>query len=150
VNSLFVQYEGVFEEKEEQKKDKPQKSYAYNPFPFQDAVGENNPKKAWIEYTKLVLSGVEPDELIHKVISKVREMVFINLGATADDLNIKPYAFSKSKSHFKNWGTKKLQSAYEELVFIYHNQRLGIMENDFSANSKTDIKIALEKFLLSL
>lgn len=149
-NSLFKEFEGIFEEKELPKKEKKGRFFAYNPFPLQDAVGEKDPKKSWIEYTKLIFSGVEPDELIHKIISKVREMVFINLGVSAEDLEVKPYTFSKSRSHAKNWNKMELRKAYEDLVSIYHRQRLGIGRGLSFDYSRYNLETALEKFLLSL
>ncbi len=150
MNSLFKQYEGVFDsvperdggqnEKIDQEKTKKETIFSYNPFALQDAIGEKNIKNIWIEYQKLIFDGVEPEELIYKIINKVRDMLSIKRGATALDLGIKDYPFSKSKKDLKNWEEKDLEDFYTKLVFIYHNSRMG----------GDEIGPALEKALLKL
>jgi len=63
MNSLFKQYDRVFEEKEPEV-GKKNTDWAYSPFALQDAIGEKNVKKSWIEYEKLRLSGIGADEII--------------------------------------------------------------------------------------
>lgn len=141
MNSLFKQYEGAFEEKriQDKKNDKPQ--YAYSPFALQDALGERNAKNVWIEYQKIVLQGIEAEEIIHRIISKVKDMAAISAGASAEDLGIKDYPFSKSKRDLKHWKIEDLKMFYEKLVYIYHQSRMSGGES---------LETALEKTLLSL
>ena len=141
MNSLFKQYEGIFNEEEQSSKKSTTFEYAYSPFAIQDAVGERNVKKVWIEYIKLRLSGIEAEDLIHKIISKVRDMVAINQGATKEDLGIKDYPFSKSKKDLKNWKIEDLKNFYGRLVEIYHRSRM---------ESGNELDVALEKLLLSI
>ena len=138
--SLFKEYEGVFEEEAEKAPEKKEKTYAYSPFALQDAIGEKNIKKIWIEFIRLRNMPIESEELIHKIISKVRDMTAISLGATASDLEIKDYPFNKSKRDLKNWKIEELKNFYTRLVTIYHRSRMGGEELD----------IALEKTLLQL
>lgn len=140
--SLFKEYRGVFSENEEisEKKPKPQREYAYNPFALQDAIGEKSVKKIWLEYNKLISEGIEAEDIIHKIISKVRDMVAINKGAKAEILNIKDYPYNKSKRDLKNWKAEELKNFYTKLVSIYHRSRMGGEVLD----------TALEKTLLSL
>ena len=141
-DSLFKQYKEIFQEEIEIQNEKSGISkYAYSPFAIQDAVGERSVKKVWIEYIKLRLSGIEAEDLIHKIISKVKDMVAINQGATKEDLGIKDYPFSKSKKDLKNWKIEDLKNFYGVLVEIYHRSRM---------ESGNELDVALEKLLLSI
>jgi len=139
--SLFAEYQNVFVEKvEAPKEEKKTNFFGYNPFLLQDALGEKSAKKVWVEFERLQNDGVEAEELIHKIISKVRDMGMISLGAKAEDLVMKDFPFNKSKSHTKNWKIEELKTLYTSLVTIYHEARMG----------KEDLDIALEKVLLGL
>ncbi len=137
--SLFKEYKDVFLEVEIPK-EKKEYEYAYSPFALQDAIGERNVKKIWLEYNKLIFQGIEPEDLIHKIIGKVRDLVAISRGAMALDLAIKDYPFNKSKKDLKNWKEKDLINFYTKLVSIYHESRIG----------GETLELALEKSLLSL
>ena len=141
MQNLFKEYEGVYNQEVPEKEEKKEREYAYSPFAIQDAVGERNVKKVWIEYIKLRLSGIEAEDLIHKIISKVRDMVAISQGATKEDLGIKDYPFSKSKKDLKNWKIEDLKNFYRVLVEIYHRSRM---------ESGNELDVALEKLLLSI
>jgi len=108
--SLFKEYEGAFKtdnpEENSDSKVKKGNFFGYSPFALQDAIGERSAKKAWIEYEKLRFAGTEAEELIHNIVSKVRDMTAISIGAKREDLNMKDYPFNKSKRDLK-----KLESA---------------------------------------
>ncbi len=150
-DSLFKQYKGAFEEKEEivKQENKGLPKYAYSPFALQDAVGEKDIKKIWIEYEKLRLQDVEAEEIIHKIISKVRDMSAISAGAKKEDLDLKDYPYNKSKRDIKNWSDTKLKDFYNKLVFIYHESR-GARLNGYSDGRIKDLDTALEKILLQI
>jgi DNA polymerase III gamma/tau subunit len=137
---LFKEYEGIFSTDQEvlEIKEKTEREYAYSPFALQDAIGERNVKKVWIEYNKLIFQGIEPEDLIHKIISKVRDLAAIYKGATATDLGIKDYPYNKSKRDLKNWKEKDLINFYTKLVSVYHKSRMG----------GETLELALEKILL--
>ena len=145
--NLFKEYEGVFaptlEEvggPTESVGQKKERVFEYNPFPLQDALGEKNIKKIWLEYQKLILADIKPEDLIHKIISKIKDMVAIQKGATALDLGIKDYPYTKSKRDLKNWKQKDLENFYTKLVLAYHHSRTG----------GDELGLAIEKSLLSL
>lgn len=142
MENLFKEYEGVFTEKVEtsEKKEKAERVYDYSPFALQDAVGEKSVKKVWLEYQKLILTDILPEDLIHKIISKVKDMVAIQKGATASDLGIKDYPYNKSKRDLKNWKPEDLINFYTKLVLIYHRSRMG----------GESLELALEKLLLEM
>lgn len=144
-NNLFKEYKGIFEtenaEKDTGLKQKKENFFGYNPFALQDAIGERSVKKIWIEYIKLRLAGIEAEELIHKIVSKVRDMVAIAMGAGKEDLGIqKDYPYNKSKKDLKNWKVEDLKNLYTKLVSVYHGSRMGAEE----------LETALEKTLLSI
>lgn len=144
-NNLFKEYRGVFAaesgEDNSDSKRKKEKVFGYSPFALQDAIGEKSVKKIWIEYEKLKLSGIEAEELIHKVISKVRDMAAIGVGASKDSLGIKnDYPYNKSKRDLKNWREEDLKNLYTKLIETYHRSRMG----------GDDLDTALEKTLLSI
>lgn len=144
-NNLFKEYKGVFEaegaDKNNDPKEKKERVFGYSPFALQDAIGERSVKKIWIEYIKLRLAGIEAEELVHKIVSKVRDMVAIAMGAGKEDLGIqKDYPYNKSKRDLKNWKVEDLKNLYTKLVSIYHGSRMGVEE----------LETALEKTLLSI
>ncbi len=139
--SLFKEFKNLFSEKEDlEKKSQKEKDYLYSPFALQDAVGARDIKKTWLEYQKLLLQGIQPEELIHKIISKVKDMAAISKGATATDLGIKDFPYNKSKKDLKNWKKEDLENFYTKLVSIYHKSRMG----------GESLDTALEKTLLEL
>jgi DNA polymerase III delta subunit len=140
-DSLFKQYKGVFEEKEEEAAEKKAREYEYSPFALQDAVGAKDAKVAWIEYVKLRSIGVEAEAIAPNVISKARDMLAVMRGASQSDLQIKnPFPYNKSKKDSKNWKESELENFYTKLVAIYHESRMG----------GEDLEVALEKAILSL
>ncbi|NLE07246.1 MAG: hypothetical protein GX627_01355 [Parcubacteria group bacterium] len=150
-DSLFKQYKGVFESKE--KVARPENEnlsrYAYNPFALQDALGEKDKKKIWIEYVKLRLQGVKTEEIIHIVISKIKNMSAISAGAKKENLGLKDYPYNKSKRDVKNWSEIKLKDFYNKLVFLYHESR-GARLNGYSDGENKDLDTVLEKILLQV
>ena len=144
-DNLFKQYKGVFETEDEPQKSSDRKNekgrvFGYSPFALQDALGERSAKKAWIEYEKLRFESIEAEELIHKIISKIRDMAAIKTGATKEILGMKNYPFNKSKRDLKNWKEKELKDLYTKLVEAYHNSRMR--GNDLDAE--------IEKIILSI
>lgn len=144
--NLFKGYEGVFEaedtEEVSDKKEKTERTFAYSPFALQDAIGERSVKKIWIEYQKLRLSGIEAEELIHKIISKVRDMAAIAMGASKDDLGIKnDYPYNKSKRDSQKWKEKDLKKFYSKLVEIHHLSRM---------ESNNNLDVSIEKMILNI
>lgn len=141
--SLFKGYENAFDGQSEEKPKakKREKFFAYSPFALQDAIGERDVKKIWIEYQRLRLSGVEPEDLIHKIASKAKEMAAIKKGASREDLDMKSdYPYNKSKRGLKNWGAGELEAFYTRIVEIYHRSRM----------SGEDLDLALERTLLKI
>lgn len=139
-DSLFKEYNGVFNEEVFEKKPVVGREYAYSPFALQDALGGKNIKKIWIEYEKIRFMGIEAEELIHKIIGKIRDMLAIKMGASKEDLKIKDYSYNKSKRDIKNWKEEELKFFYTKLIEIYHHSRMGGDELD----------IATEKAILNI
>ena len=139
--SLFEEYKDVFKEDAEAPKEKKERVFEYSPFALQDAIGERNVKKIWIEYQKLRLQGIAPEDIIHKIVSKVRDMSAISQGASVEDLEIKKdYPYNKSKRDLKNWKKEELKVFYEKLIDIYHSSRI----------LSIDLDTGIEKIILSL
>lgn len=140
MQSLFKQYEGVFEE-EIQTPTKTEIKEPFNKggFALADAVGKKSAKEAWVEYIKQVNSGV-PIEMIHgSIVAKVRDILLAQK-ANASDLGIHPFVYQKAKADFKNWDKAKLEQFYDRLVISYHESRMG----------EDDLALATEKLLLAL
>jgi len=147
MQNLFKEYEGVFkgETPTREAVGGPTKSvgqvFDYSPFALQDAIGERNIKKIWIEYEKLRLAGIEAERIIHNIISKVKDMLAISLGASKEDLGIKKdYPYNKSKKDLKNWKKEELKSLFTKLVEIYHRSRMG----------DDDLDMTIEKTILGI
>ncbi len=150
--NLFKEYEGIFnpEVKEDSNiKEKKGRVFNYNPFALQDAIGEKNIKKTWIEYQKLKLAGIGAEEIIHSIVRKVRDMTFIIIGISKEDLGLKDYPYNKSKRDAKNWKELELKNFYTKLIIIYHQSRMTY-PNGYSINRIDELEIAIEKILLSI
>jgi DNA polymerase III gamma/tau subunit len=140
-SNLFKEFEDLFKEEKEAPKEKKERTFGYSPFALQDAIGEKNVKKIWLEYQKLRFAGIEAEELVHKIASKVRDMLAISLGASKEDLGIKSdYPYNKSKRDARNWKPEELKNFYTKIVAIYHESRMG----------GDEIDIALEKIIISI
>jgi hypothetical protein len=143
-NNLFKEYKGIFEAEEAREnsnsKEKKERTFGYSPFALQDALGERSAKKAWIEYQKLRLAGIEEEELIHKIVSKIKDMAAIIMGAGKEELGLKDYPYNKSKRDSRNWGKEELEKLYTKLVEIYHNSRIR----------GDNLDVAIEKTLLGI
>jgi len=144
-SNLFKEYKGVFDaetaDKETDLKEKKERTFGYSPFALQDAIGEKDVKKIWIEYQKLRLEGIDADELVHKIISKLRDMSAIKKGADKEDLGIKKdYPYNKSKRDARNWKEEELKDFYTKLVQMYHYSHMG----------ENELDTALEKALLNV
>ena len=148
--NLFKEYEEVLTPALESINPKKEKIYSYNPFALQDAVGEKSVKKIWIEYEKLRLAGIEAEELIHKIVSKVRDMTAITMGASKEDLAIKDYPYKKSKRDARNWKEEDLKNLYTKLVKIYHHSRMSADQNNYSVGQREELDVAIEKTLLNI
>ena len=149
-NTLFKEYKGVFDTETEELSVKKEFVYSWSPFVLQDAVGEKDIKKIWIEYRRVLDSGVSTEEIFHKITSKVRDMLGILQGLTKEDLDIKSdYPYNKSKQHSKKWSLKELKYFYQKLVFTYHKVRLP-KERDNLDYFSNDLEISLEILILSL
>jgi DNA polymerase III gamma/tau subunit len=144
MQNLFKEYEGVFKTETEENtevKQKKERVFDYSPFALQDAIGERNIKKIWIEYEKLRLAGIEAERVIHNIISKVKDMLAISLGASKEDLGIKnDYPYNKSKRDLKNWEKEELKNLLTKLIEIYHHSRMG----------GDDLDLAIEKTILGI
>lgn len=142
--NLFAEYKKIFEIENLSETQIPEEKksgiFGYSPFALQDAIGERNVKKMWLEYEKLRFAGIEAEDIIHKIVSKVRDMSAISQGASKEDLGIKDYPFSKSKKDLKNWTSADLQDFYSKLVEIYHRSRMG----------GDNLDIAIEKTFLNI
>lgn len=139
--NLFKEFKDIFKEEEFVPKEKKERVFDYSPFALQDAIGERNIKKIWIEYEKLRLAGIEAERLIHNIVSKVKDMLAISLGANKEDLGIKnDYPYNKSKRDLKNWEKEELKNLFTKLIEIYHHSRMGGDELD----------IAIEKTILGI
>lgn len=141
-NSLFEEYKGILETEDinSYSKKKGNKIFSYNPFALQDAIGERNIKKIWIEYIKLRLASIEPEILIYNILSKIRTMVAVKKGANRNNLDINEYSYNRSKKDAENWKRENLENLYSKLVEIYHRSRI----------SGEELGAAIEKTLLSI
>jgi hypothetical protein len=127
------------------------RQFRYSPFALQDAIGEGDKKKMWIEYRVLVMDGIPVDELYFKIIDKARDMLAVKRGLDQGDLSIKHnFVWSKTLAHAKKWDEEKLEKFYGDLVQIYYRTRMGAEQNVFAGFADQDMEIALEKTFLRL
>src|SRR3989344_548804 len=139
--SLFKEYAGAFNEAEDlnlPKKNgvtKPKPNFFILPY----AVGKRDAKEAWLQYTKARINGAEAEMLHAGIVGKARDMLLAQK-ASALELGLHPFVYSKAKAYFRNWKGEELQNFYDSLVFVYHDARM----------SGVDLDTAIEKALLTM
>lgn len=96
-----------------------------NVFGLGDAFLAGDRKKTWIEYRKLILEGIPPEE-IHGVLSwAVRSALLAGKTKSATESGLKPFVYSKSKRAFEKLGEEKVEEYSRQLVRTYHQARAG-------------------------
>jgi DNA polymerase III delta subunit len=115
-------------------------------FKFTDTLGERNKKALWTLFQDALAEEVPAEEVHGILFWQVRAMLSALLSQSPGEVGMKDYPYSKAKQFAKNYGRtageaeKRLKQMSADLFKMYHEAHRG----------KTDLYIALEKFILEL
>lgn len=93
-----------------------------NVFPFLDAIGGRNKKRAFSELHRLLEEGVDPDYLIKMVGWEITNLARVREKSTK---GISPYVVAKFQKLVKNWSTTDLSQAFSLLLVQDLRQKKG-------------------------
>ena len=113
---------------------------AFNVFALTDSVGERDKRKSWTLYQKALASGMSGEEVFWRIVWAVKTMILVSKTKSAEEAEVKPFVYSKTKTFLKNWKPEELEKLSMSLVVGYHDARRGLVE----------IETLLEKILLTL
>lgn len=113
---------------------------AFNVFSLTDSVGERDKRKSWTLYQKALASGMSGEEVFWRIVWIVKTMLLVSKTQSAEEAEVKPFVYSKTKTFLKNWKPEELEKLSMSLVTGYHDARRGLVE----------IETLLEKILLTL
>ena len=98
------------------------------PFALSDAFLRGDRKGAWVEYHKLLLGGVSPEE-IHGTLSwGVRSALIALKTKSAAEAGLKPFVYTKSKRVGEQRGVENITQLSRSLVAVYHRARAGAVD----------------------
>lgn len=122
------------------------KAFKINIFNLTDAVSEKSCMKAWIILQKMLLNGIDEEEIFWKIFWQVKNLILVSehKDKTPDFIaeNLKMHNFTAVKclNYLKNYSCLELQKMLSELTEIYREFRYA----------KINLGLGLEKFILNL
>ena len=112
----------------------------FNIFDLATCFGNRNKKDLWVLYQKTKIKNIPPEEVSGILFWQLKMMFQVLNSKNAQEANLKPFVFNKSKVFLKNYSEEELKKISSNLISIYHNAR----------RSKMNLNLALEKFILEL
>ncbi len=109
-------------------------------FEFADALGRRDKKGLWTLYQDALKEEVPAEEVHGIFFWQIKSMLLAKKAKTAEEANMKPYPFQKSREHGRNYKDGEIEKIAGDLVSMYHEAHRGNL----------DFYIALEKFILGL
>ena len=111
----------------------------FNMFSLAEAFGKRDKKSLWMLFQKARMKASA--EEIHGILFwQLKSILVAEASKTAEEADMKPYTFSKSKGYVRNYSVEELQKISEIFIEMYHDAHRG----------KGDFMLALEKFILSI
>lgn len=108
-------------------------------FAIADAFSSRDKKAAWTKLIEAYEAGVSPEEIAGTLFWAVKSMILARTAQTAEEAELNPYAFRKSKQAAGAFSESELAALASDMVALYHDAHAGAC--DFDA--------ALERFILS-
>ena len=109
-------------------------------FEFADALGRRDKRGLWVLFQEALAEQVPAEEVHGIFFWQVKSMLLAKKCKTADEANMKPFPYQKSKEYSKNYKDGELENISSKLVAMYHEAHRG----------NEDFHVALEKFILGL
>ncbi len=109
-------------------------------FEFADAFGKRDKRGLWVLFQEVLAEQVPAEEVHGIFFWQVKSMLLAKKCKTADEANMKPFPYQKSKEYSRNYKDGELENISSKLVAMYHEAHRG----------NVDFFVALEKFILGL
>jgi DNA polymerase III delta subunit len=109
-------------------------------FEFSNALGKRDKRGLWVLYQDALAEQVPAEEVHGIFFWQVKSMLLAKNCKTAEEANMKPYPYQKSKEAARNFKDGELENLSTKLVSMYHEAHRG----------NIDFFVALEKFILEL
>ena len=107
------------------------------PFPFLDALGRKEAKKACIELQKLFSQGESEIGLLHLIAWEIRNLIKVK--DCRGNPGMSPYVFKKAKSQSRNFSER-------ELVGLFGR----VLEADVAVKTGSDPRLVLDKLVYEI
>jgi len=109
-------------------------------FEFADALGRREKRGLWVLYQDALAEQIPAEEVHGIFFWQIKSMLLAKKCKTAEDANMKPYPYQKSREYSRNYMDGELENFSSKLVSMYHESHRG----------NADFFVALEKFILEL
>ena len=131
----------AFFEPEEKAKGKDVNKYdGPNLFVVADKLASKDKRAVWVEYQRLLLAGVNPEEVYFKLQWQVRAMLAARASGSPAEAGLKDYPFQKAKSAQTKFVGGELEKFSNELLMVWHLGHGG----------GRDFALELEQFVLNM
>lgn len=124
-----------------------------NIFKITDAILEKNKSHAWLLFQKMLLVGLDAEEIFWKILWQIKNLLIVKkllsaspaggpleMAKIAQKANLHPYVAKKTIYAAKNFSNEGLARYSAELIKLYHDSRRGL----------ADFETGVEKFLIRL
>lgn len=122
------------------------KTKEMNIFHLTDAVGDRDKSRAWFLFQKMIMAGLDPEEIFWKITWQIKNLLLIKkLGAVPERKIVEmtkmhPFVVKKAAASSRNYSEEELAKYSSELIDLYHNSRRGL----------ADFDVGIEKFLIKI
>ena len=103
-------------------------------------MGRRDKRGLWVLYQDALAEQVPAEEVHGIFFWQVKSMLLVKKCKTAEEANMKPFPFQKSREYSRNYKDGELENLSSKLVSMYHEAHRG----------NEDFHISLERFILSL
>lgn len=112
----------------------------FNAFTMADSLLKKDKRMLWVQYQEAKSSGLAAEEIIGTLWWQLKTLRLAALTSSASEAGMKDFPYNKAKRALGNFKTEYLIEISNSLLRLYHDGHRG----------KTDIDLALEKWVLSI
>jgi DNA polymerase III delta subunit len=119
----FPLFKKSFKEVREFKKVKSLENKRYNIFPLIEAVVSGNKKSGWLLLQDAIKAEVSAEEIFNLLFWQYKTLSLVSTGATAEDLKMKPFVYTKSKRLISRYSSKDLRQKMFTIIKLFQESR---------------------------
>jgi len=109
-------------------------------FKVADRLAARDRKGLWIEYWRLMESGVDAEEIFWKLQWQTKAMLVSSRASSASEAGLHPFVYSKSRAGAANYSKEELISISGKLLDLWRDTHSG----------RKELPLALEQFILEI